>query len=412
MEATMKFNPEQHLNSVILPYWNSLKDSTGGFYGFVDHNLTVNKKADKGVILNSRILWFYSNVYLSTGDESSLAYADHAYDFLINSCLDKENGGLFWMINSDGTVKDTVKNAYNQAFGIYALSSYYRASGNKDALNVAYSLFECIESYCADEYGYLEAFDKTWKNAVESAICDQGVVADKTMNTLLHVLEAYTELLYSDAHPSVARKLLRILNICKDKMYNPELKRLEVFFDRKMETLSDIHSYGHDIEAAWLLDRACEVLEANSHILSYDENKELYSSAKIIREMDSIISQQILNIAFKDGALNNEARGEKTGNPHIDTDRIWWVQAETVVGFYNEYEKSGSKIFLEASEAVYDYIEKYVVDKRKGGEWFWYVDNKGIPKTDHGITEPWKCPYHNGRMCIELINRMKKNSKE
>jgi cellobiose epimerase len=129
MEATMKFNPEQHLNSVILPYWNSLKDSTGGFYGFVDHNLTVNKKADKGVILNSRILWFYSNVYLSTGDESSLAYADHAYDFLINSCLDKENGGLFWMINSDGTVKDTVKNAYNQAFGIYALSSYYRASG-------------------------------------------------------------------------------------------------------------------------------------------------------------------------------------------------------------------------------------------------------------------------------------------
>ncbi len=408
MEIKTTFTPKKHLNSIILPYWNSLKDPQGGFYGFVDHNLIVNKKADKGVILNSRILWFYSNVYLSTKDESSLEFAHHAYSFLMNSCLDKEFGGLYWMITSDGTVKDSVKNAYNQAFGIYALSSYYRATGNKEALDTAYKLFECIETYCTDEYGYLEAFDRTWKKSVESAICDQGVVADKTMNTLLHVLEAYTELFLSDAHPSVGRKLLRILNISKDTMYNSEYKRLEVFFDRKMNTLADIHSYGHDIEAAWLLDRACGVLEKNAHVLSYDENKELYSLVTIIREIDSIVAQQILDIAFCNSALNNEARGEKTGNPHIDTDRIWWVQAETVVGFYNEYEKTGNKKFLEASETVYAYIEKYIVDKREGGEWFWYVDNEGTPKTDHGVTEAWKCPYHNGRMCIELINRIKK----
>ena len=406
MKNTVKFTPAEHLKSIILPYWNSLKDPSGGFYGFVNYDLSVEKKADKGVILNSRILWFYSNVYLATGDKESLSYAEHAYQFLMNSCLDKEYGGLYWMMHSSGSVKDSIKNAYNQAFGIYALSSYYRATGNRTALETAYTLFECIESYCTDEYGYLEAFDRTWKKAVESAICDQGVAADKTMNTLLHVLEAYTELFLCDAHPAVGRKLLRILNLCRNTLFNPELKRLEVFFDRKMTTLSDIHSYGHDIEAAWLLDRTCSVLEKNASALSSVENEELHVLVKNIREMDSVISSRILECAFRDGALNNEARGEKTGKPHIDTDRIWWVQAEAVVGFYNEYEKSGRIEFLNAAQTVYEFIENFVVDKRKGSEWFWYVDNKGNAKTDHGITEPWKCPYQNGRMCIELIKRL------
>lgn len=401
----MKFDPKEHLNSIILPYWNALKDPNGGFYGFVGHDLKVNKAADKGVILHSRILWFYSNVYLSIGGKENLEYAKHAYEFLINSCYDKEYGGLYWMVNSEGLVKDSVKNAYNQAFGIYALSSYYRATGNKDALNKAYLLYECLESYCTDDYGYLEAFDRTWKKTVYSAICDQGVVADKTMNTLLHVLEAYTELFNSDTHPSVARKLLRILHICNDKLYNSGLKRLEVFFDRKMKTLSDIHSYGHDIEATWLLDRACDVLVNKDSVMSDEEKKEIECISKKTKVITSKIAQTILDSAFEHGALNNEARGEKTDNPHINTDRIWWVQAEAVVGFYNEFEKSAKKEFLVAAKTIYDYIENYVVDKRDGSEWFWYVDNEGKPKSDHGITEAWKCPYHNGRMCIELIKR-------
>ena len=408
MKETIKFDPENHLRSIILPYWNALKDPKGGFYGFVGHDLKVDKVADKGVILHSRILWFYSNVYISIGGKENLEYADHAYEFLINSCYDTDNGGLFWMVNSDGSVKDSVKNAYNQAFGIYALSAYYRATGKKESLEKAYALYECLESYCTDDYGYLEAFDRTWKKTVDSAICDQGVVADKTMNTLLHVLEAYTELFNADSHPCVARKLLRILHICNDKLYNSDLKRLEVFFNRKMETLSDIHSYGHDIEAAWLLDRACDVLLEKGSVMSEDEKTEIACISVEMKEITSVIAQKIIDSAFEKNGLNNEARGEKTEHPHIDTDRIWWVQAEAVVGFYNEFEKSGKEEFLNAAKTIYDYIETFIVDKRAGSEWFWYVDNEGNPKCDHGITEAWKCPYHNGRMCIELINRRKK----
>ena len=402
------FNAKNHLEKVILPYWNNMKDvDNGGFYGFKTFNLETLKDNEKGCILHSRILWFYSNVYLILGGKENIENATHTYEFIKNYCIDEIYGGIFWMLNSDGSVKDSTKNAYNQAFCIYGLSSYYRATKNQEALSLAYRLFECLETYCKDDFGYREAFSKDWKVPVESAICDQGVVAEKTMNTLLHVLEAYTELFLADGHPVVGEALVKTLKIAYEKVFNKDFVRLETFFDSKMNSLADIHSYGHDIEATWLLDRAGKVLETvidkNPKIYEYFEN-DAKSIVKKTYDYTILISKRILDVAFDGEALNNESRGEIHGNEHIDTDRIWWVQGEAVVGFVNAYQVTKDEKFLDAAKKIFSYIENVLTDKREGSEWFWAVSKDGIPDT-HGITEPWKCPYHNGRMCLELISR-------
>ena len=402
----MKEQALTHLKNIILPYWNKLADyERGGFYGFVSHDLKVNKNAQKGVILHSRILWFYSTVYSLLGGEENKKLADHAYKFLKDFCFDRQNGGLFWMMNADGSCQDSTKNVYNQAFGIYALSAYAKATGNKEALRLAYGLFECIEAYCTDFYGYLEAFSADWKTPVESAICDQGVTADKTMNTLLHLLEAYTALLEADSHPRVAQKLKNILITFNEKLYYDDYERLEVFFDEKMNPLGDIHSFGHDIEASWLLDRACAVLDEHIELFSKPEIPLLKALISDTRSYTSALAKRVLETAFVNDSLCNESRGERSGSAKVDKTRVWWVQAEAVVGFYNEYEKHGSSPFKDASKRVFKYIEDYVVDKRPGSEWFGYLKEDGTPVADSPITEPWKCPYHNGRMCLELIRR-------
>lgn len=407
------FNAKNHLENVILPYWNSMKDvQNGGFYGFKTYNLETLKDSEKGCILHSRILWFYSNVYLTIGGEENLENATHTYEFIKKHCFDSVYGGIFWMLNSDGSVKDPIKNAYNQAFCIYGLSSYYRATKNQEALSLAYRLFECLETYCKDEFGYKEAFSQDWKSPVESAICDQGVVAEKTMNTLLHVLEAYTELFLADAHPAVGEALVKTLEIAAHQVYNPEFVRLETFFDSEMKSLADIHSYGHDIEATWLLDRAAKVLE---EVISKNPSNYLNFSNNALKIVKStlaytpLISNRILEVAFDGVALNNESRGEigesnGNGKEHVDTDRIWWVQAEAVVGFVNAYEVTKDEKYLETAKKIFEYIENVLTDKREGSEWFWSVSKDGKPE-ERGITEPWKCPYHNGRMCLELISR-------
>lgn len=420
-EEKMSLNDaEKHLRNVIIPYWNSLKDDeNGGFYGYKGFDLAVDEKADKGVILHSRILWFYSNCYMMLKDPELKGYADHAYAFLREHAFDKDNGGIFWMLTYDGTPADTTKNAYNQAFGIYALSSYYRATGCAEALRLAYHLFECIEAYCTDAAGYLEAFTADWKKPVESAICDQGVVADKSMNTLLHLVEGYSGLLTADSESrAVAAALTRLLTIATDKMYNPNLRRIETFFDAELNNLADIHSYGHDAESSWLLDWAADVLEAAVKAgapLSSAEKSRALAAVEKTHAITGELARCVLEKAFDGRALNLESRGEAAGHEVMNTERVWWVEAEAVVGFVNAWKKADAtgdvtKIpetiaFRKAAEAVYAYIMDVMVDKRPGSEWFSSVNDKDEP-IEKPMTEPWKCPYHNGRMCLELIARL------
>ena len=379
---------KEHLTKDIIPFWRGLKDvEYGGFYGYMGYDLGLDKKAVKGCILNSRILWFFSNAYLVLKEEELLADAGHAFRFLKDYCVDKENGGVYWSLAFDGKPEDTTKHTYNQAFAIYALSSYYDASGDEEALSLAWELYEIIESRCKDEYGYLEAFNVRFEPEDNDKLSENGVMAEKTMNTLLHVFEAYTELYRVTGEEKVADKLRYMMDLIADKVYNKEAGRQEVFFDRTWNSLIDLYSYGHDIETAWLVDRGLEVLDDKA----YTEK---------LSPITRTITENIYKRAYIDHSLVNEAE-----NGVVDTTRVWWVQAEAVVGFLNGYQKTPEhREYLEAAKDIWDYIKTCVVDKRSGSEWFWSVDRDRKP-IEKPIVEPWKCPYHNGRMCFEVIKR-------
>ncbi len=379
---------KNHLTGRIIPFWNRLRDDEfGGFYGYMDTDLQVDKTAVKGCILNSRILWFYSSAYMVLGDKTLLDNARHAYRFMREYCIDSEFGGVFWSMTYDGRPYDTIKHTYNQAFAIYALSAYYEASGDREALDEAYKLYELIEDKCTDSIGYLEAFNRDFTPAGNDKLSENGVMASKTMNTLLHVLEAYTELYRVDGNVEVARRIYTIIERIENKLYNPEKRRLEVFFDAQMNSILDLHSYGHDIETSWLADRAAEVL----------------GDPELTKRVSAITTQLracIYEKAYKEHSLLNECeRG--VDNCY----RIWWGQAEAVVGFINGYQKEGNEAYLGAACDIWTYIKEKLVDVRPQGEWFWRLKPDHTPDFEMPIVEPWKCPYHNGRMCLEIIKR-------
>lgn len=383
----------EHLLNDIIPFWKGLRDDTyGGYYGYMGYDLEVDKKAVKGCILNSRITWFFSNAYTVLQEESLLDEARHGYEFMRDFCMDKENGGIFWSLKYDGTPEETLKHTYNQAFAIYALSSYYEASKDEEALAQAFTLFDLIETKCRDEIGYLEAFNEKFEEIDNDKLSENGVMAEKTMNTLLHVFEAYTELYRVTKDDRVKTKLKEILDTFAEKIYNPALHRQEVFFDKYYNTIIDLHSYGHDIETAWLIDRGVEIL-----------GEEEYE--KKLSPITKDLTNQIYQIAFDGRSLSNECE-----KGVVDTYRIWWVQAETVIGFLNGYEKDPERTeYLDAAKAEWEFIKRYVIDKRNGSEWFWRVSIDGVPDEEKPIVEPWKCPYHNGRMCLEVIKRSEKD---
>jgi mannobiose 2-epimerase len=400
MAAQMK----THLETVLIPFWENLADhENGGFYGYMGTDLIALKEAEKGCILHSRILWFFSNAYLLLREEaqdpdtfegelgSRLHHmADHAYRFLTGSCLDREEGGIYWSMDASGQPLDTTKHTYNQAFALYALSSYYDAFGEPEALTLAQDIFHLIENKCRDVYGYLESQSREFQPAENDKLSENGIIADRTMNTFLHIMEAYTEYVRVTEDGEAARLLGDILDAVHDKVYNPTLGRLEVFFDRDMHSLLDLHSYGHDIEASWLIDRAVDVLNSDTY-------------RQKMTPLTATLSQTIYATAYREGSLANECE-----KGVVNESRIWWGQAEAVVGFYNAWQKEPEKSYYrEAAVTIWDFIQNHLVDHRAGGEWFWRTDAQGNPDWDAPIVEPWKCPYHNGRMCIEIIRRSK-----
>ncbi len=378
----------KHLAENIIPFWKSMRDDAfGGYYGLLDYDLHLDKEAVKGCILNSRILWFFSNAYLVLKDSSLLQEADHAYEFLKGHCIDKANGGVYWSVTYDGKMEDGTKHTYNQAFAIYALASYYRASQKAEALETAMELFRLVEEKCTDPAGYGEAYTVDFKPADNDKLSENGVLADKTMNTLLHLFEAYTELYDVSKDEKVKERLLYMLDTFEKKVYNPAKRRLEVFFDNDWNTLIDLHSFGHDIETSWLIDRGCDVLGD----ASYTEKM-----GAITRELAACVYEE----AYRNHSLANESE-----NGVINETRIWWVQAETVVGFLNAWQHGGGETYRQAAEETWGFIRDYLVDKRAGSEWFEYVNMDGSMTEERPIVQPWKCPYHNGRMCLEVIKR-------
>lgn len=383
----MKNEMKNHLTERLIPFWNKLRDDEhGGFYGYVGSDYSVDKSAVKGIILHARILWFYANCKLVLGDEECLEQARHAYTFLTEKGKDKEQGGYFWDVSADGAPHDTMKHVYCQAFVVYALSSYYDASGDEAALAEALALFGTIEEKGRDGVGYLEAMSREWQVVENDALSENGIDAEKTMNTALHLLEAYTELYRVSRDTRVLDRLGFLTKLTYEKIYDSKGHKLHVFFDKEMQVRGDIHSYGHDIEATWLVDRAFDVI-------GYTE---MFSK---IGEMNHNICENIIDTAYDGEALCNERDGAA-----VDETRVWWVQAEAVVGFVNAYQRYQEEKFLLAAESIWGYIKDKVIDKNENGEWYAYIEKNGAVM-DFPVVDPWKCPYHNGRMCLEILTR-------
>ena len=380
---------KDELTQTILPFWLNLRDEKyGGMFGKVSFELQVDKQANKGGIATARHLWAFSSSYRVLGHPEYLEMAKHMYSFLSKHCIDKEYGGIYWMLDYKGEVVDCRKHVYTQAFAIYGLSEYYRISKNPEALQLALQLYHLIESKGYDEKNkaYKEEFDREWNETPNEMLSENGVLADRTMNTHIHVLEAYTNLYKVYPNQELKEKLIRLLSIHYKNIYQAN-GFLGVFFDKKWNHLIDVKSFGHDIEASWLIDETLKVLGCE---------EETY------HQMVIDVAYNILQHAFhSDGSLLNESE-----NGVIDTTRIWWVQAEALVGFYNAYIKTSDPQFKVAAEKVWSYIMRYIKDPREKGEWYYSVDENGQP-IKQNVCEPWKVSYHNSRSCLEIIERIK-----
>ena len=373
------------LTGHILPFWMGLKDDAhGGFIGRVDASLARYPEADKGCILNSRILWFFSSCYIALRDEALKPYIARAYDML-RRMTDERYSGVYWALRADGGVADDTKHTYNQAFAVYALAACHRATGDPEALRRARDLYALIESRCRDEEGYLEAFSADFKPVSNEKLSDNGVMAARTMNTLLHVLEGYTGLYRAWPDSGLRARLYEILGLWETRVYNPERRRQEVFFDRGYRSLIDLTSFGHDIEASWLMDRTLDVLDDPA------------LTARIRPKLLSL-AENTLREAMTDHGFANECE-----NGAVNQNRVWWVQAEALMGFLNAWDRTGDPRYEAAMRAVWAYIRDHIVDRRPGSEWYWYVREDGARGLDRAIADPWKCPYHNGRMALEVI---------
>lgn len=384
---------DRELKEDILPYWYQTMDlHKGGFVGKVNNDGTMNLKSPKGVVMHSRHLWGYAQAWLYRRNPSDLTAARHAYRFLTNDLRDKEHRGFWWIVDAKGKPDFDNKVIYGQAFAIYGLSQYYLASGEKAALDLALETFLLVEKAGRDHElgGYYEAVDRTWSKPITQALSDVDIPCSKSMNTNLHYLEALSALYRASGRQDVKLALQALLDVfLKHIMVSPA--HLGLYFDRDWKNLSDHVSFGHDIEASWLMSEAAELVYGH-HI------------PDPMREAILTIAQSCRTLVFDHGgSLPNELH-----QGQMDTNRVWWVQSEAMVGMVNAWQLSGETSYLVAARRIWDFVDQFLID-RKNGEWFWLVDMKGNPSDNYDKGGLWKTCYHNGRACMEVNLRWAKS---
>ena len=376
----------------ILDYWlkNTIDKENGGFIGEINHQNVINNNSEKGAVLNARILWSFSAAYAVEKNPEYLKTAKIAFQYIKDYFFDNEFGGIFWSLQADGKPKDTKNQIYAIAFVIYGLSEFYKIFKNEDALELAQSLFYKIELYSKDykNKGYLEAFTRDWQEIEDLRLSEKDANEKKTMNTHLHIVEAYSNLYLIWPNPKLKDSIKEILEVIALYFINKYTWHLKLFFDENWKEKEDVISYGHDIEAAWLLQWCAETIEDVDLVRSYQ--KYAVEFAKSTKEgIDS------------DGGLWYEYEPKEQ---KLIAEKHWWPQAELWIGMINAWQLTQNEEFLDITEKNFEFVEKYIIDLKKG-EWIWgvYADYSPILKDKAGF---WKCPYHNSRACIELIKRL------
>lgn len=377
----------------ILKWWIKYTpdEINGGFIGKIDHEQRAYPGAVKGAVLNARILWSFSAGYNLTGEREYLEYATRAYRYIRDHFMDTEFGGVYWTVNAKGEPEDTKKQVYANAFVIYALSEYYQATSLEEAAISAKQLYASLEKHSFDPVnrGYFEAFNRNWTEIADLRLSEKDANEKKTMNTHLHVLEAYTNLYSIWKDGGLRNQIVLLLENFLQYIINPETKHLVLFLDENWEAKSRMISYGHDIEAAWLLLEAAEVID------------------------DYVLTDKFKNLAIDMANAASDGVGHE-GEMWYDHDPLlkhtvkekhWWVQAEAMVGFFNAWQVSTDEQFLHQSMTSWGFVKQYILDKTYG-EWIWGIDENGKIMEDEDKAGLWKCPYHNSRACIELIRRI------
>jgi mannobiose 2-epimerase len=373
----------------ILNFWqnNMVDNEQGGFYGQRDYLNQLNPTASKGAVLNARILWTFSAAYRFTRDQSFLETATRAYQYLLDKFWDKQNGGLFWELDYCGNVVNSRKQIYAQGFGIYGFSEYYRATGNTFALDKAIELFNLVEAHSFDpkHNGYVEALALDWKPLENMRLSPKDANEPKSMNTHLHILEPYTNLLRVWPNELLKQKTANLVRVFLDKIIDNKTAHFNLFFGMDWDVRSHIVSYGHDIEGAWLMTEAAHVL-ADAKLTA-----EVEAMAK--RMVDAVLAEG----ADVDGSIYNEKEHD-----HLDADKHWWPQAEAMVGLAWMWRQTGNDSYLQQMANVWQFIQKHIIDNERG-EWFWRVDKTGNIFTSDDKAGFWKCPYHNSRALMEVV---------
>ena len=390
----MKQEVQDVLQTNILPFWldKMIDRENRGFYGRIDGHGVLHPDAEKGAILNARILWTFSAAYRVLKRPEYLAAATRAKDYILEHFYDKEFGGIYWSLDCLGRPKDTKKQFYAIGFAIYGLSEYARATADREALDYAIRLFECIEQHSLDrkDNGYIEACTREWGKIEDMRLSDFDANYPKSQNTHLHIIEPYTNLFRIWKDERLEKALRNLINIFTDKILNPETHHLDLFFDNDWTRgAGHLESYGHDIECSWLMHEAALVLG----------DEEVLRKVEPIVKLVAKASEKGLNA---DGSMVHEANID-TG--HVDDDLHWWVQAEAVVGFFNIYQYFGDEQALEKATHCWQYIKQNLIDN-ENGEWYWSRHADGTLNLEDDKAGFWKCPYHNGRMCLELIERI------
>lgn len=378
----------EELEGNILPFWSQkmVDKEWGGFYGRIDGNDQLHKKANKGVVLNARLLWTFSAAYRVTQNKDYLELATRAFDYLRERFLDLEYGGLYWELNYKGEPVDRKKQTYAQGFALYGFSEYYRATKSELALELSIELFELIERQKDRECGgYFEAFGRDWSPIEDVRLSDKDANEQKSMNTHLHILEPYTNLLRIWRTPKLLEAQKQLINIFITKIAQKERRHLNLFFDEKWNVRSSAISYGHDIEAAWLLYEAAIEL-GDSELLDY-------LKSNTWKMADSVVEGLLPN-----GGVAYEREGNR-----LDKECHWWVQAEAVVGFCYAHAVTSDTKYINYAGQVWQFIQRELVD-HQNGEWHWSILPDGTVNREEDKAGFWKCPYHNSRMCLEMID--------